>query len=135
MDFNITIGMEGEAQELVSQENTAKKYGSGGLEVYATPAMVGLMENASLKAVDPKLPEGFATVGINLEINHLAATPIGMNVRAKAILREVDKKKLTFYVQAFDEKEMIGEGTHSRYIIQVDKFLHRAQEKVNHNGV
>jgi len=129
MDFNITIGMEGEAQELVTQENTAKKYGSGGLEVYATPAMVGLMENASLKAVDPNLPEGFATVGINVDIRHLAATPMGMNVRAKAILREIDNKKLTFYVQAFDEKEMIGEGTHTRYIIQVDKFIQRAQEK------
>jgi len=129
MDFNVNIGLEGEAQDLVTQENTAKRYGSGGIEVYATPAMVGLMENASLKSVDPKLPEGFATVGINLEIKHLAATPIGMNVRAKAILREIDNKKLTFYVQAFDEKEMIGEGTHTRYIIQVDKFLQRMQEK------
>ncbi|KJS19039.1 MAG: hypothetical protein VR72_20040 [Clostridiaceae bacterium BRH_c20a] len=129
MDFNVNIGLEGEAQELVTQENTANKYGSGEIEVYATPAMVGLMENASLKAVDPKLPEGFATVGIDLEIKHLAATPIGMNVRAKAILREIDNKKLIFYVQAFDEKEMIGEGIHTRYIIQVDKFLQRMQEK------
>ncbi|KJS85754.1 MAG: hypothetical protein JM58_07860 [Peptococcaceae bacterium BICA1-8] len=129
MDFNVIIGLEGEAQELVTQENTANKYGSGEIEVYATPAMVGLMENASLKAVDPKLPEGFATVGINLEIKHLAATPIGMSVRAKAILREIDNKKLIFYVQAFDEKEMIGEGIHTRYIIQIDKFLLRMQEK------
>ncbi|MDK2823025.1 MAG: fluoroacetyl-CoA thioesterase [Clostridia bacterium] len=129
MNFNLSIGLEGEAQELVTQENTAKKYGSGGIEVYATPAMVGLMENACLKAVDPQLPEGFATVGIHLDIKHLAATPIGMNVRAKAILREIDGKKLTFSVQAYDEKEMIGKGNHTRYIIQVDKFLQRSASK------
>ncbi|NLT94989.1 MAG: thioesterase family protein [Clostridia bacterium] len=130
MDFNIAVGLEGEAQELVTQEKTAKKYGSGGLDVYATPAMVGLMENASLKAVDPRLPEGFATVGISLDVKHLAATPIGMNVRAKAVLQEVNNKKLTFFVQAFDEKELIGEGTHIRYIIQIDKFLDRTQSKL-----
>jgi fluoroacetyl-CoA thioesterase len=130
MDFNISIGLEGESQELVTGENTAKKYGSGGLEVYATPAMVGLMENASLKAVDPKLPEGFSTVGISLDIKHLAATPIGMNVRAKATLKEIDNKRLTFFVQAFDEKELIGEGIHIRYIIQIEKFLGRTQNKL-----
>lgn len=130
MEYNITIGLEGEAQELVTQENTAKTFGSGGLDVYATPAMVGLMENASLKAVDSHLPEGFGTVGIDLNIKHISATPIGMNVQAKAILKEIDNKKLTFDVQAFDEKEMIGEGTHIRYIIQADKFLERTQNKV-----
>ncbi|MFZ7101367.1 MAG: thioesterase family protein [Peptococcaceae bacterium] len=129
MEFNLSIGLEGEAQELVSQENTAKKYGSGGLDVYATPAMVGLMENACLQSVDPKLPEGFATVGINLDIKHLAATPIGLNVRATAVLKEIDNKKLTFHVEAHDEKDMIGEGSHTRYIIQTDKFLQRAREK------
>lgn len=129
MDFKIAIGLEGEARELVTHENTAKKYGSGGIEVYATPAMVALMENASVQAVDPNLPEGFATVGINLDIKHLAATPIGMNVWAKAVLQEIDNKKLTFHVEAFDEKELIGEGIHMRYLIQVDKFLQRTQEK------
>lgn len=129
MEFNLTIGLEGEAKELVTQENTAKKYGSGGLEVYATPAMIGLMENASLQAVDPNLPDGFATVGTSVNVKHLAATPLGMSVRAKAVLREKDNKKLTFYVQAFDEKEMIGEGTHTRYIIQIEKFLERTQNK------
>lgn len=129
MDFKIKIGLEGEAKEMVNQGNTAITYGSGGLEVYATPAMVALMEKASLEAVDPNLPDGFATVGININIKHLAATPVGMNVRTKAVLKEIDNKKLTFYVQAFDEKEMIGEGTHTRYIIQVDKFLQRTQDK------
>jgi len=131
MEFNLSIGMDGETHELVTQENTAKKYGSGGIDVYATPAMVSLMENASLKAVDPKLPEGFATVGIKLDVKHLAATPIGMNVRAKAILKSIENKKLTFQVEAYDEKEIIGEGIHIRYIIQTDKFLQKAQEKIN----
>lgn len=133
MDFNISIGLEGEAQETVTHENTAKKYGSGGIEVYATPAMVALMENASLKAVDPKLPEGYATVGIGLDIKHLAATPIGMNVKAKAVLKEIDNKKLTFDVQAFDEQELIGQGTHIRYIIQIEKFVDRTQKKLERN--
>lgn len=129
MDFKLEAGLTAESQELVSQENTAKKYGSGGIEVYATPAMVGLMENASLKAVDPKLPEGYSTVGIHLDVSHLAATPIGMNVTAKATLEVVENKKLTFKVEAYDDKEKIGEGTHTRYIIQVDKFLQRAENK------
>ncbi|MFZ5945250.1 MAG: thioesterase family protein [Bacillota bacterium] len=129
MEFNLSVGLEGAAQELVTQENTAKKYGSGDIEVYATPAMIGLMENASLKAVDPLLPEGFATVGMHVDIKHLASTPIGMNVEAKAVLQGIDNKKLTFSVQAFDERELIGEGTHVRYIIQQDKFLNRTKEK------
>ena len=129
MEFNLEVGLTAEAQELVSQENTAKKYGSGSIEVYATPAMVGLMENASLKAVDPKLPEGYSTVGIHLDVSHLAATPIGMNVIAKATLEAIDNKKLTFKVEAFDDQEKIGEGTHTRYIIQIDKFLQRAKNK------
>ena len=129
MEFNLEVGLTAEAQELVSQENTAKKYGSGSIEVYATPAIVGLMENASLKAVDPKLPEGYSTVGIHLDVSHLAATPIGMNVIAKATLEAIDNKKLTFKVEAFDDQEKIGEGTHTRYIIQIDKFLQRAKNK------
>lgn len=131
MEFKLAIGSEGNAQELVTQENTAKKYGSGGIEVYATPAMIGLMENAALKAVDPQLPEGFATVGMHLDIKHLAATPIGMNVEAKAVLTEIDGKKLTFSVEAFDEKDKIGEGTHIRYIIPIEKFLERTEAKKN----
>ena len=129
MEFKLTVGLSAEANELVSQENTAKKYGSGGVEVYATPAMVGLMENAALKAVDPKLPEGYATVGTHLDVSHLAATPIGMNVTAKAVLEDIDNKKLIFKIEAYDEKEKIGEGTHTRYIIVLDKFLQRTENK------
>ena len=131
MEFNLEVGLTAEAQELVSQENTAKKYGSGSIEVYATPAMVGLMENAAVNAVDHLLPEGYATVGIHLDVKHLKATPVGMKVTAKALLKEIDGKKLFFTVQAFDEKELVGEGTHTRYIIEVDKFLEKTQGKIS----
>jgi len=131
MEIKLKPGSEGEAQEQVTQENTAKKYGSGSIEVYATPAMVGLMENAAVKAVDPQLPEGYATVGIHLDVKHLKATPVGMKVTAKAVLKEIDGKKLFFTVQAFDEKELVGEGTHTRYIIEVDKFLEKTQGKIS----
>jgi predicted thioesterase len=105
------------------------KYGSGGIPVYATPAMVGLMEGACLMAVDPRLPEGMATVGIDLSIKHLAATPLGMTVRAEAELTGIEGKKLVFKVQAFDDKELIGTGTHQRFIIDMKKFLQKVEEK------
>lgn len=129
MDMNVKVGLVGEREDLVSDQNTAMAYGSGGVAVYATPAMIGLMENASLTAVDPILPEGMATVGTELSIKHLAATPVGMKVRARAVLEEVDGKRLLFKVEAFDEKEKIGEGTHERYIINLAKFLAKNAEK------
>jgi predicted thioesterase len=129
MDFNVKIGMTAEKNEIVTDNNTAIKYGSGSVAVYATPAMVGLMEGACLAAVDPSLPEGCGTVGIDLNIKHLAATPLGMKVRAEAELIEISGKKLTFNIVAYDEIEKIGEGTHQRYIIDVPKFLQKANQK------
>lgn len=129
MEFNLQVGMIAEKNEQVTENNTAIKYGSGGVAVYATPAMVGLMEGACLAAVDPHLPEGMGTVGIDLNIKHLAATPVGMNVRATAKLIAISGKKLFFTVEAFDDKEKIGEGTHDRYIIDVQKFIKKAAEK------
>jgi predicted thioesterase len=129
MDLNLTIGMKAAKAEKVTNDNTAMKYGSGGIEVYATPAMIGLMEGACLMAVDPFLPEGMATVGIDLSIKHLAATPIGMTVRAEAELTGIEGKKLVFKVQAFDDKELIGTGTHDRFIIDLNKFLQKVEDK------
>ncbi|VBB07047.1 Hypothetical protein LUCI_2291 [Lucifera butyrica] len=129
MEFNLKIGMSAEKSELVSENNTALKFGSGGVAVYATPAMVSLMEGASLAAVDSHLPSGMTTVGTALEIKHMAATPIGMRVRATAELAGIDGKRLTFQVRAYDEKEQIGEGTHQRYIIDLVKFLQKADSK------
>lgn len=129
MEFNLHTGMTAEKSELVTDNNTAIKYGSGGVAVYATPAMIGLMEGTCLAAVDPHLPEGMATVGTHLDVKHLAATPVGMTVRATARLIEAAGKKLTFAIEAFDDNEKIGEGTHQRYIIDLAKFLQKAAEK------
>ncbi|MEG6586255.1 thioesterase family protein [Dendrosporobacter sp. 1207_IL3150] len=129
MDYNLVLGMKAEKNEKVTERNTAISYGSGGVAVYATPAMIGLMEGTSLAAVDPHLPEGMATVGTSISVNHIAATPIGIEVRALAELTEIDGKKLTFRIEAYDEKEKIGEGTHQRYIIELEKFLARTQSK------
>lgn len=129
MEFNLKSGLIGEKTDMVTEKNTAIQYGSGSVAVYATPAMVGLMENACLSAVDPHLPEGFATVGTVLNLRHLAATPLGLQVRAQAELTEIQGKKLTFQVTAFDEKQKIGEGIHERYIIDVNSFLEKANSK------
>lgn len=129
MDFNLQLGMTAEKSEEVTENNTAIKYGSGGVAVYATPAMIGIMEGTCLAAVDPFLPEGMSTVGIHLDVKHMAATPVGMSVRATAKLIEISGKRLTFTVEAYDNKEKIGEGTHQRYIIDLAKFLQKAQEK------
>lgn len=129
MDFNLHTGMKAQKTESVTDDNTAVKYGSGGVSVYATPAMIGLMEGTCLAAVDPFLPEGMATVGTQLNIKHLAATPVGMSVRAEAELIEVAGKRLVFQVEAYDDKEKIGEGTHERYIIDLQKFLQKTANK------
>jgi len=129
MEFNLHTGLKGEKSDTVTDQNTAIRYGSGGAAVYATPAMVGLMEAACLSAVDPLLPKGMATVGISLNIRHLAATPVGMTVRAEAELVEIANKRLVFNIQAFDDQEKIGEGSHERFIIDLDKFLKKSADK------
>jgi len=128
-DFNLKIPMYGEARTRVTGDNTALKFGSGKVDVFGTPAMIALMEEASINTVDKNLPEGFATVGIELNIKHIAATPKGMNITASAELTEIDGRRLVFKVEAFDEVEKIGEGTHKRYIIELEKFRERAQGK------
>ncbi len=125
----IAPGLVGEVQAMVSEENTAKHLGSGGVEVFATPAMVMLMERAGVAAVDHLLPEGQCTVGVHLDVKHLAATPQGMIVTARAELTEVDGKRLTFQVEAFDDQEKVGEGTHQRVIIDLERFRKRVEDK------
>ena len=128
-DFNLKIGMLGEARTKVTDENTAIKYGSGAVGVFATPAMIGLMENASINSVDSYLPKGYATVGTKVEIKHIAATPIGMEVVARSELLEIDGLKLKFKIEARDDREKIGEGTHTRYVIKLEEFLKRIEDK------
>jgi len=129
LDFNLEAGATAEIERIVGEEDTAVRFGSGGVRVFATPMMVALMENAALNAVDPKLLEGFATVGLSLNVRHIAATPVGMKVRARAELVGIEGRKLNFRVEAFDEQEKIGEGTHERYIIELSKFLERTEKK------
>ncbi len=128
-DFNLKTPMYGEARTRVTKENTALKFGSGKVDVFGTPAMIALMEEASINTVDMELPDSYATVGIELNIKHIAATPEGMNVTASAELIEIDGRRLTFKVGAFDEAEKIGEGSHQRYIIELDRFKDRASRK------
>lgn len=122
MEFQLKQGMAAEIVHMVSDEDTAVRFGSGEVMVFATPMMIALMEKAALTAVDRYLPEGYATVGTTVEIAHLAATPVGMTVRATAELVEISGKKLKFKIEAFDEKDKIGEGHHGRYIVQSERF-------------
>lgn len=129
MDFQLKTGMYAEVGKVVAEDDTAVKFGSGGVRVFATPMMIALMEHAALNAVDLHLGEGFATVGLSLNVKHMAATPVGMKVTARAELLSIEGKKLTFKVEAFDEREKIGEGIHERYIIELSKFLERVAAK------
>lgn len=126
---NLKAGILGESSATVDPSNTAVAYGSGNVSVFATPAMIGLMEKAALSSVDPLLETGMTTVGTRVEVQHLAATPIGMKVVAVSELLEVDGKRLVFRVEARDEVEVVGRGTHERYIVPEEKFLSRAGAK------
>ena len=128
--MELKIGLIGKAEVAVSQSNTAKAMGSGDLEVFATPSMIALMEKAATLAVSECLPEDSSTVGTMLNVKHIAATPVGMKVAAKATLIEVDGKRLVFAVEAYDGKDKIGEGQHERFIINVDKFITRVNGKL-----
>ena len=117
--------------ETVNELNAASAVGSGSLAVYATPAMVALMEKAACKAIEPLLNEGETTVGTNININHVAATPIGMNVSATAELVSQEGRKLCFKVTASDETGIIGEGTHERFCVLSQKFTDKTYSKLN----
>ncbi|MBN2659609.1 MAG: thioesterase family protein [Spirochaetales bacterium] len=125
----LKTGIAHETKRIVTDSDTAARFGSGGIAVFATPMMVGIMENAAMNCVGPYLEEGQTTVGTHLDVKHLAATPVGMEVRAVAELIEIDGRKLSFKVEAFDESEKIGEGFHERFIINTEKFLKKIQEK------
>ena len=125
----IVPGLVGEYETKVAEQNTAKHLGSGSVSVFATPELVRLMERAAVRAVDPLLPEGYRTVGVHVDVRHVAATPLDMTVRAKAELVAVDGRKLTFRVEASDDVEKVGEGTHQRMIVDLAKFGARVAGK------
>lgn len=121
----LSIGMSGEATTVVVHENTAAAVGAGGVEVFGTPLMIALMENAAWHAVVSGLEEGQVTVGTVVNIRHLGATPLGQQVRAIAELTEIDGHRLVFKVEAYDERQKIGDGIHERFIVDLQRFLSR----------
>ena len=125
----LETGIQGRAEIVVNEQNTAASMGSGNLEVFATPWMIALMEEASQRSVAPFLEEGQSTVGTRLCVSHDAATPLGMKVWAESLLTEIDGRRLVFEVRAFDECGLIGQGTHERFIIRQQRFLEKVEAK------
>ena len=125
----LQTGIKGKQTVVVTPAQTAAYYGSGALEVFATPAMVALLEETAWRSVQPYLEEGQATVGTRVDIRHLAATPLGGKVTCESELVEVDRRRLVFKVEVFDEKTKVGEGIHERFVIQSEKFLAAAKAK------
>lgn len=125
----IVPGLVGEARVVVTEEQTARHLGSGGVNVFATPAMVRLMEEAAVKALAEHLPPGQQSVGVSLQVRHLAPTPLGLTATARAELVAVDGRRLTFRVTVHDDVELVGEGTHERMLIDVARFGGRVAAK------
>lgn len=128
------LGAVGEASWLVEERHLASAVGSGAAAVFSTPMLVALCEEAARQLVDPTLPPGQQTVGTWVNIRHLAATPPGMRVTARARLVETDRRRLRFEVEAWDEVEKVGEGEHERFIIDTDRFEARLAEKTGRAG-
>ena len=125
-----TVGMKGRAEAVVSADNTAQTAGSGTLPVFATPWMCALMEQAAWTAVAPGLKDDESTVGTKLNISHLSASPVGIKVWAESEVTLVDGKRLEFKVAAYDEKGLIGEGSHERFVVTNEKFLAKTARKL-----
>lgn len=125
----LKTGIIGKQEVVVSQNNTAEVVGSGQLPVFATPAMIALIEKTAWMSVADELEQGQGSVGTRLDVAHTSATPVGMKVWCETELTEIDKRRLVFKVNVFDESGEIGKGTHERFIIQNDKFLKKAESK------
>ena len=131
VDFShLPVGRQGTAELIVDDAHTAPRVGSGRVRVLATPVMINLMEAAALDAVEAMLPAGHQSLGIKLDVSHHAATPVGMRIVASARLVGVEGRRLRFEVEARDEKETIGEGTHERVVVNVERFDERVQKKL-----
>ena len=124
------VGIKNQIKKTVVEELTAKVMGSGRLDVFATPAMVAMMEEAAHTSVEAELEEGQGTVGTSMTVSHIAATPVGMEVTCESELIEVDGRKLVFEIKAMDEVGLIGEARHERFIIENEKFLAKTNAKL-----
>ncbi len=123
------IGIKGTGEAVVTEEMTAVAMGSGELRVLATPALIALVEETAWKSVAAALEPGQSTVGTKLDIAHLAPTPVGRRIRCETLLHKVDRRRLVFEAEVFDEALLIAEGTHERFIVDKEKFLAKAQER------
>lgn len=128
--MEIVVGMTGSATTTAEREDTAYEVGSGSLLVYATPCMAALMEGAACDAIAAALPEDKTSVGTELSITHLSATPVGMEVRAEAEVTQVEGNTISFRLEAFDEVGKIGEGTHKRVVVNTQRFLDKTYAKL-----
>ena len=128
--MEISVGMKGIAETIVEREDTAYEVGSGSLLVYATPCMVALMEGAACEAIAEAMAEGQTSVGTELNIRHVSATPVGLEVHAEAVVTAVEGRVISFEVKAYDESGLIGEGTHKRAVISAQKFLDKTYTKL-----
>lgn len=125
----IELGIKGHQELTVTAANVATNVGSGRVQVFATPMMIALMEKAAVLSIEPFLDEGQSSVGTQISISHCSATPMGMKVWAESEVIAVDRRKVTFSVKAYDERGLIGEGTHERFIIDIDRFQSKAESK------
>lgn len=130
MDMDMEIGIKHTVTETVTAEKTAANVGSGLLPVYATPAMIALMEKCASECVAPYIDDGKSSVGTMLNVKHFSASPIGMRITCTATLTEIDGRRLAFFLEASDETGIIGEGTHERFVIDVERFMAKCQNKL-----
>ena len=129
--MDLTKGITGRTEITVTKEKTAATVGSGLLEVFATPMMIALMEQTAAESVAPCLDAGSTTVGTLVNVSHVSATPVGATVYCESTLTEVEGRKLTFSVKAYDNAGLIGEGTHERFIVFSEKFMAKTLAKLN----
>ena len=123
-------GLEGHSELIVGEQHTAPRIGSGRVHVLATPVMINLMEAAALDAVENLIPAGHQSLGTRLDVRHIAATPVGMRVAATALVEKIDGRTVYFSLEARDERDLIGDGTHERVVVNVAKFDARVQAKL-----
>ena len=125
----VELGIKGRQETVVTTANVATNVGSGKVKVFATPMMISLMEKAAVLSIEPYLEPGQSSVGTHIDVSHCAATPMGMTVRAETEVVGIDRRRVTFSVKAYDERGLIGEGTHDRFIIDVENFQSKAENK------
>ena len=128
--MELKAGIKNRSELTVTINETAVSAGSGGQSVFSTPHMIGLMENTAWSSVEPYMEEGRTTVGTHLDVSHLSASPVGAHITCESELIEIDRRRLVFKLAAYDDAGLIGQGTHERFIIDIDKFMERVEAKL-----